>query len=104
MEKLLRELHTELGKINDYKEDFKKKNELCGQSSFNDGAIVAIENAENHIKRAIARALLPDKVEELQKWIGVLYEAYKNNNSVTQDAIAEQVVYEMFKETIGELN
>lgn len=98
MERLLKELKVELKKVEEYKEDYKKKIEMFGESSFNEGAIVAIENTENHIKRAIARAMFPDKVEELQEWIGVLCEAYRCDNRVTWNAIAEQVVYEMFKE------
>lgn len=96
MQNLLEELTIEMNKINALKEDYEKKNELCGQSNFNDGAIIALENAVNHIKRAIARAKYPDKVEALQVWIGVLCEAYKCNNKIVYDAIAEQVVYEMF--------
>ena len=100
MNNLLKEIQVEMKKIDDMKKDYKKKNELCGESSFNDGAINAIENTEDKIKRAIARAVFPEKVEELQKWIGVLCEAYRCDNSVTWNAIAEQVVYEMFKENI----
>ena len=94
---LLKNLEIELKKIKELKVDYQKKNEMFGESDFNTGAIVSLENAENHIKRAIARAMLPDKVRELQEWIGVLCEAYEHNNSVTWNAIAEQVVYEMFK-------
>ena len=98
---LMKELKIELGKIDEIKEDYKKKIEMFGESGFNDGAIHAIESVEAHIKRAIARAMLADKVEDLQKWIGVLCEAYKCDNKVTWNAIAEQVVYEMFKDNIG---
>lgn len=101
MDKLLKELNIELEKIEEMKKDYKKKNELCGNSDFDDGAIVAIENTVNHIKRAMARAIFPDKIEELQKWIGVLCDAHECKNEITRDAVAEQVVYEMFKEDIN---
>ena len=82
--------------MEEYKADYKKREEMYPNDSY--GLIVSvIENTENHIKRAIARAIFPDKVQELQKLIGCLCEAYKNNNQITWDAVAEQVIYEMFK-------
>lgn len=99
---LLKELQIELRKVEKLKLDYQEKNK-DGKSDFYDGAVVAIESTENHIKRAIARAIFPDKVKELQEWIGVLCEAYRCNNHITWDAIAEQVVYEMFKDDVSEL-
>lgn len=94
--KLFKELEIGLKKIEEYKADYKKREEMYPNDSY--GVVVnAIENTENHIKRAIARAIFPDKVQELQKWIGCLCEAYRCDNRITWDAIAEQVVYEMFK-------
>lgn len=96
--KLLKELEIELKKVEEYKADYKKKEEMYPNDSY--GVVVnAIENTENHIKRAIARAVFPDKVKELQYWIGCLCEAYRCDNRVTWDAIAEQVIYEMFKDS-----
>lgn len=96
--KLLKELEIELKKVEEYKADYKKREEMHPDDSY--GVIVnTIENTENHIKRAIARAVFPDKVKELQYWIGCLCEAYRCDNRVTWDAIAEQVIYEMFKDS-----
>ena len=96
--KLLKELEIGLKKVEEYKADYKKREEMYPNDSY--GVVVsAIENTENHIKRAIARAIFPDKVRELQEWIGCLCEAYRCNNQITWDAIAEQVIYEMFKGT-----
>ena len=99
MNKMLKELEVGLKHIEELKEDYKAKNN-DNYGDYNAGAIQSLENSENEIKRAIARACLSDKVNILQEWIGVLCESYKNDNTVTYDAIAEQVVYEMFKDEL----
>lgn len=99
---LLKELQIELKEVEKLKLDYQAKNK-DGKSDFYDGAVVAIENTENHIKRAIARAVFPEKVKELQDHIGLLCESHRCNNRITLDAISEQVVYEMFKDDISAL-
>lgn len=98
---LIENINAELKEIENLKEDYKKKIKMFGEDSYNEGAIHAFESAENHIKRAIAKAMFPEHVQELQKWIGCLCEAYKCNNHITWNAIAEQVVYEMFKNELS---
>lgn len=97
---LLKELKNELCEIEKLKTDHEEKKRLGGNESFNSGAIIALENASNHIKRAVARAMFPIEVRNLKKWIGILCEARNNNNHTTYDAVAEQVIYEMFYDRV----
>lgn len=97
--KLLKELEIGFKEVEEYKADYKKKEEMWPDDTSYRYAVSIIENTENHIKRAIARALFPEKVQELQYWIGCLCEAYRCDNRITWNAIAEQVIYEMFKGT-----
>lgn len=97
--KLLKELEIGLKEVAKYKADYKKREEMYKGDNSYSLVVNAIENTENHIKRAIARAMFPKEVQELQLWIGCLCEAYRNDNGITWNAIAEQVIYEMFKGT-----
>ena len=106
MNKLVKELQTTIKQLENLRDDYDKK-DINSSSSFCKGAKVACESGVDKIKRAIARAYFVDEVKILQEWIGVLCEAYKHGNTVTYDAIAEQVVYELFKDKLlkeGESN
>lgn len=55
----------------------------------------ACSNMINPMKRAVARGLHSDKVEELRDLTAIMVEAQKHGNSGTATAMAEQIIYEI---------
>lgn len=70
------------------KTDYEKKQES--------GIVLeACNNMINPMKRAVARGLYSEKVDELRDLTAIMVEAQKHNNSTTATAMAEQIIYEM---------
>lgn len=95
-DKLYQSIISGIAKMEALREDYKQKQaddfvlEVCG-------------NMINIAKRAVARGMYPEKVEELKGIVTIMIEAQKHNNTMTTTVMAEEAIFEMLERLNGNL-
>jgi hypothetical protein len=91
---LLKELKIELARMQTLRDDYALKDVDNGRYAV---VVEACDNMINHVKRAIARAIYPDKVKTLKESVYCMAEPMlsRGTDNVTTNAVAEQVTYDI---------